>query len=235
MTARSAISGDIGLARFVRFNENQRLLIAVGGFLLLVLPFWWWPLVASQDGPSHVYNASVVNESLAGHGSSVAVYEVAWRPLPNWAGPLLVMGLLKVLSLSLVPRVILTITGVAPILAILWLRRQVGRSGGVLWTAALVSCLSTGRAWAMGFESFSLGTAAAIGVIALYERYRERLDPLNSLAIAGLLTFTFFCHLVPWAFAVGAVGALSLMGTVQGARTVSRGPQQFCLRLRPAC
>ena len=196
---------------------NRRLVIAVGSLLvLLLLPVWWWPLVASQDGPSHLYNAAVVNESLAGNGPSTAVYEVAWRPTPNWAGPLLLMVLLKCLPSSLIPRVMLTIMCVAPILAMLSLRCHVGRSRGLLWTAALACCLATGRAWVFGLESFTISCAAAIIVIGLWQRYRERLDALKSLAIAGLLSFTFFCHLVPWAFAAGAIGVLSLTGSVQG-------------------
>jgi hypothetical protein len=217
MTPESATAGDVGLLRLARSKVNRRSVIAVGGLLvLLLLPLWWWPLVASQDGPCHLYNAAVVNESLAGNGPSTAVYEVTWKPTPNWAGPLLLMVLLKVLPLSLVPHVMLTIVCLAPILATLSLRRQVGRSRGLLWTAAIACCLATGRAWAMGFESFSLGCAAAIVIICLWQRYRERLDALKSLAIAGLLISAFFCHLVPWAFAAGAIGVLAVTGPVQG-------------------
>jgi len=126
------------------------------------------------------------------------------------------MAFLKVLPLSLIPCVMLTLTSVAPILAMLALRRQVGQSRGLLWVAAFAGCLATGPAWAMGFESFCLGTATVVGVIALYVRHRDELNALKSLAIAGLLTVAFFCHLVPWAFAVVALAALSLIGPVQG-------------------
>ena len=110
----------------------------------------------------------------------------------------------------------LSITGVAPVLATLCLRRQVGRRCGFLWAFALAACLATGRTWVLGFESFCLGTAAAIGVIALYEHYRERLDLLTSLAIVASLALTFFCHLVPFAFAAGTITALSFTGPAQG-------------------
>jgi hypothetical protein len=202
----------------LRQEANRGLVVGVSGVLaiVLLLPMWWWPLVASQDGPSHLYNAAIINECLAGQGPSSTFYEVGWSPLPNWAGSLLAMVLLKILPLSIVPCVMLSITGAAPVLATLCLRRQIGRRCGFLWTFALAGCLATGRAWVLGFESFCLGTAAAIGVIALYERYRERLGLLRSLAIAGLLTLTFFCHLVPWAFAAGTIGALSFTGPAQG-------------------
>jgi hypothetical protein len=183
---------------------------------LLLLPVFWWSLAASQDGLSHLYNAAVLNESLSGHGASLSVYEVAWRPVPNWVGALLLMAFLKVVPLSLIPCVMLTLTSIAPILATLVLRRQAGLSRGSLWVAAFAGCLATGPAWAMGFESFSLGTAAMVGVIALYVRYRDQLDAIKSLAMAGLLTVVFFCHLVPWALAVVTLAVLSLMGPVQG-------------------
>jgi hypothetical protein len=172
-----------------------------------------WPLVATQDGPSHLYNAEIVRESLTGDGPSTAVYEVAWKPLPNWVGTLFVVGLLKVLPLSFIPRVMLSITGVAPILALICLRRQIGQPCGVAWIAAFAGSLATGRAWVMGFESFSLGTAAAIAVVALYARFCERLGPLRALAVAAMLALTYFCHPVPWAFAVVSIAVFSLVGS----------------------
>jgi hypothetical protein len=214
MASPLAIGSEIGS---IRRQARRGIVVAMSSVLAitLLLPMWWWPLVASQDGPSHLYNAAVINECLAEQGPSSTVYEVDWRPLPNWAASLLAMVLLKTLPLSIVPCVMLSITGIAPVFATLWLRRQVGRRCGFLWAFALAGCLATGRTWVLGFESFCLGTAAAIGVIALYERYRKRLDLFTSLAIVGLLTLTFFCHLVPWLFAAGTIGVLSLTGPAE--------------------
>jgi hypothetical protein len=193
--------------------------LAVGGLIvLLLLPVWCAPLVATQDGPSHLYNASIVSEALAGRGPSTAVFQVSWKPLPNWTGTLVLVGLLNVLPLAFIPRVMLTITGIAPLLATLWFRKQTGRTGapertgGIVWIAAFAGCLATGRAWALGFESFSLGAAAAVAAVALYARGRDRLDLLHSLGISALLAFTYFCHPVPWAFAVLLIGVLLVVG-----------------------
>jgi len=217
MSQPSAISGVAPPPSKLR-SLGTRQFAAVGLVVLLIAPAWIWPLVATQDGPSHLYNAEIVRESLTGDGPSTAVYEVAWKPLPNWVGTLFVVGLLNVLPLSFVPRVVLTITGVAPILAMLCLRRQIGRPLGVVWIAAFVGCLATGRAWDMGFESFTLGTAAAIAVVALYARFCERLDPLRALAVAAMLALTYFCHPVPWAFAVVSIAVCSLAGSGRGRR-----------------
>ena len=184
----------------------------------LLMPIWWWPLVASQDGPSHLYNATVLNQSLAGHGPSLAVYEIAWKPVPNWGGSLVAMGLLKALPLSLVSRVMLSLTAVAFLLALLWLRAQQGRAQGIMWFAAVAGCLATGRAWIMGFEGFSLGAAAAFCVIGLYDRHREGLGFGKTILIAALLALTYFCHLVPWAFAVVVIAASSCAGPWRDAR-----------------
>jgi hypothetical protein len=216
MTVQTATTGAGELPRSEHSQTTGRLLALVVMLVLVLLPVWWWPLVATQDGPSHLYNATVVNESLAGHGPSTAIYEVAWKPLPNWGGTLLLMALLKIVPLSFVPRVMLTLIGVAPIAATLWLRHEAGSARGWLWTAAFAACLATGRAWAMGFESFSLGIASALCVIALYVRFRERLNLTRSLAIGGLLVCTFFCHLVPWAFAAGTIAVLAFTGSTNG-------------------
>jgi hypothetical protein len=68
----------------------------------------------------------------------------------------------------------------------------------------------------LGFESFCIGSAVAIVTISLWQRHHEQMDALRSLAIAGLLTVTFFCHLVPWAFAAGTIGVLALTGSARG-------------------
>jgi hypothetical protein len=213
MLQPSATSGATPVPLSTSRSSRVQLIAAGGLIIALIAPVWFWPLVATQDGPSHLYNASIVSESLAGRGPSTAVYDVAWKPLPNWAGTLVLVGMLKTLPLAVISRAMLTLTGLVPILATLWLRRQTGRSYGVVWIAAFAGCLATGRAWVMGFESFSLGTAAAISVIALYARFRERLDLLRVLPIAALLALTYFCHPVPWAFAAVTIGALSLGGS----------------------
>ncbi|HEX4071571.1 MAG TPA: hypothetical protein VHX68_10385, partial [Planctomycetaceae bacterium] len=196
----------------------RRCVGVTGLMAALLLPVWWWPLIASQDGSSHLYNATVLNESLAGHGRSLAVYEIAWKPVPNWCGSLVLMGLLKILPLSLVSRVMLSSTAVAFFLALLWLRAQQSRVQGIMCFAAVAGCLATGRAWIMGFEGFSLGTAAALCVIGLYDRHRDGLGLGRTILIAALLTLTYFCHLVPWAFAVFAIAASSCAGPWRDSR-----------------
>jgi hypothetical protein len=213
MSQPSAISGTAPSPPSKPHSLRTRRLAGVGLVVLLIAPVWIWPLVATQDGPSHLYNAEIVRESLTGDGPSTAVYEVALKPLPNWVGTLFVVGLLKVLPLSFVPRVMLSITGVAPILALICLRRQIGLPCGVAWIAAFAGSLATGRAWVMGFESFTLGAAAAIAVVALYARFCERLGPLRALAVATMLAVTYFCHPVPWAFAIVSIAVFSLVGS----------------------
>ena len=193
--------------------------VAVTGLMAaLLMPVWWWPLVASQDGPSHVYNATVLNEFLAQRGPSPSAYTVTWSPVPNWGGSLVVMGLLKVLPLSLVSRAMLSLTAVAFLLALLWLRAPQDRVQGIMWFAAVAGCLATGRAWIMGFEGFSLGAAAALCVIGLYDRHRDGLGQGRTMLIAALLTLTYFCHLVPWAFAVFVIAASSCAGPWRDSR-----------------
>jgi hypothetical protein len=201
---------------FGKFAETRRSwLILIVVPLVMVLPIWIWPLAGSQDGPCHLYNAVVLNEALAGTGTSLSVYDVAWQPIPNWGGPLMLMGLLKIVPVSLVPKFALTATCILFIVAIVVLHRVVRGSTGLIWTVLGGSCLATGQAWALGFESFTVGSAAAFLSISLWYHYSESLDALKSLAIAALLAVVFFCHLVPWGFAAGTIGFLALAGATR--------------------
>ena len=138
--------------------------LAAAGLLVL----FWCPCGGGRLSPRRMApltftTPAVLSESMAGHGPSTSVYRVSWQPVPNWGGPLLLVGLLKIVPLSLVPRLVLSITALLPVLATLLLRRQAGGSHGLLWAAAIAGCLGTGRRGSWDLKAFPSERPSPLG------------------------------------------------------------------------
>jgi hypothetical protein len=172
---------------------------------------------ATQDGPAHLYNAHILQQSLALGARSPfdAAYEVRWRPLPNWGGHGVLLGMLAAgVPPAVADKLLTALTLVAVASAVLWLRGRVaGGQGGAapaLW-AALVG-LNT--AWLFGFAAFLLGVALLAVTLGVWWDGRHDLRPGRVLALAALLVLGYFAHLV--SLGLTAVGLVVLCAAEPG-------------------
>ena len=97
--------GDIEHARDARALRARRPL-STGLFLALALlyliPIWSVDHLPTSDGPSHLYNAWILHELIAGDTGTISRhYAIDWRPHPNWIGQAALA-----LLMSIVPPVI---------------------------------------------------------------------------------------------------------------------------------
>lgn len=95
-----------------------------------MMAVWSVPGFVTQDGPSHLYNAHILNESLQSDSPFAEVFQARWAPLPNWSGHIVAMGLLTILSPRQADCALTTIPMIALAASTFWLRRRVaGRDG----------------------------------------------------------------------------------------------------------
>ena len=128
---RSSACGKLGLA------------ILAAALAPALAAIWAVPWFVTQDGPAHVYNAEILASSVGGFDRASPwhdVYAVRWQPIPNWAGPLSLAGLVACLPAWLADRIMTSLTLVGFAAAILWLRWRVAGGRG-LCVAALMAAL----------------------------------------------------------------------------------------------
>jgi hypothetical protein len=190
----------------------------VAALVLALLPavaaIWTVPGFVTQDGPAHLYNAHILVESLGPASPFRDVYAVRWQPLPNWAGHLMLMGLMTILPPRAADRALMTVTLVGLSTAIAWLRWRVAGWRGMPQAAALAVVLGLNVTWLFGFYSFLLGACLFPITLGVWWEGRERMGFGRALGMGGLCVLGYACHLV--SLGLTAVGLLVLAATTLG-------------------
>jgi hypothetical protein len=179
---------------------------------------WFVPWFVTQDGPAHIYNAEILASSVGGFDRTSPwhnVYTVRWQPIPNWAGPVCLAGLVAWLPAWLADRIMTSATLVGFAVAILWLRWRVAGRRGLYMSALLASILSMNMAWLFGFTSFMLGACLFPITLGVWWPVRDRLSLPRLAVLAALLTLGYFCHLVSLGLTVVGLVVLLMAGPVR--------------------
>ena len=165
-----------------------------------IVPIWscrWLPTI---DGPSHVYNAWILQELLRGHHLASQWYAIDWRPNPNWSGHALLALLMTVFP----PRVAekLLVSGIVLLFAVaMWM--YTGLADASARPFAVVALpFAYHLMLQAGFYNFSIGAALYFLIVALWWRRR------GIAIIAALLLLCYFSHPLPAMLAVMTIGVL---------------------------
>ncbi len=157
---------------------------------------WSASWFVTQDGPAHAYNARILAWSFTDHSPYAGVYEIHWDPIPNWAGHLAMAGLISTLPAWIADRLMTTATFVGFAASVFWLRTRAAGSTGLAMAAVTSTLLALNFSWFLGFTSFMLGACLFPITLGVWWSGRERQSAGRLLALAGLLTLGYFCHLV---------------------------------------
>jgi hypothetical protein len=159
-----------------------------------------------------LYNAQILAASFDPRSPSQSVYTVNWQPIPNWAGPLALAGLVGAFSPWAADRVMTTVTLAGFAAAILWLRVRVAGARGVHAAALLAAVLAMNMPWLFGFTSFLIGAFLFPITLAIWWTWRDDLTALRILMLAGLLSLGYFCHVVSLGLTALGLAVLALTG-----------------------
>jgi hypothetical protein len=198
--------------------------ILVGALAPALAAIWAVPWFVPQDAPAHVYNAQVLLQSFDPASSSRDVYTVKWQPIPNWAGPLALAGLVAILPAWVADRIMTSLTLVSFAAAVFWLRWRVAGARGLRVAALLAALLAMNIAWLFGFASFMLGACLFPITLGLWWPARDRLSIPRLTALAVLLMLGYFCHLVSLGLTVGGLFVLAVASPVSNGRAMPRHP-----------
>ena len=164
------------------------------------------------------------------------VYTVNWQPIPNWAGPLTLAGLVAILPAWVADRIMTSLT-------LGWLRRGHLSGCGGEWPAR-AACMSR-PCWPRFRHEHGLA-------VRLYQLHARRLpvpdharalvagprpfERASSAALALLLTLGYFCHLVSLGLTIVGLVVLSRGGPVSndGEAAGANGSPAWRERARPS-
>jgi hypothetical protein len=175
---------------------------------------WAVPWFVPQDAPAHVYNAQVLAWSFRSDSPFRDVYTVRWRPIPNWAGPLTMAGLVAIFPAWLADRIMTSLTLAAFAAAVFWLRWRLAGVRGLGAAALLASLLAMNMMWLFGFASFALGACLFPITLGWWWSVRDQLSPRRIAVLAALLAIGYFCHLVSLGLTVLGLIVLAVMAPV---------------------
>ncbi len=188
----------------------------------VVAAIWAVPWFVTQDGLAHLYNARIINASTAGDPAFRPYYEVHWKPLPNWAGHLALIGLLRVVTPWAADRIVSTASLLGFAAATVWLRSRVVGGGGSLSARALSALLALSFSWLMGFSSFQLSACLFPITLGVWWKGRDDLRAGRMAGLSALLVLGYFGHLVSLGLTVCAMLFLAVVLPTGGRSRWSR-------------
>lgn len=200
-------------------SSNSRDFWIVAGLLSPVLAaIWTVPWFVTQDGLTHLYNATIIVDSFAADSAFRPYYEVHWSPLPNWGGHLVLVGLLKLVSPWTADRIMMSATLLGFAAAMVWARGRIAGGRASFGSLALASVSSLGFSWLMGFAGFQLGACLFSVTLAVWWTGRDDLRPGRMVALGALLVLGYFCHLVSLGLTACALVFLALFSPTDAPR-----------------
>lgn len=184
-----------------------------------LIPIWAVRYMPTVDGPSHLYNASILLRLLTGDGARLNdFYQIDWRPNPNWLGHAMLAVMLTFLPPLLAEKILMS-SIIILFLAAAWYFARSAEEGGQIY-AFLALLLTYHQSLQFGYFNFSIAAGLFLIVVSTWWRRRDQPTARNISLIAGLLLLSDAAHPMPTALAMIAIGVLWLM-TLRGRRLAS--------------
>jgi hypothetical protein len=170
---------------------------------------WLSPYFATQDGPSHLYGATVAKELILHHHGSVYApwYTIQRAILPNFTVTFLLAGAESIAGPQHAEQLLASLAILAAFLAFSYASRALAPKFSP-WTPVANFLLQTWFLW-LGFYNFYLGMALLAFPIGFYARHAGAFTLRRAAALATGLVFLFFTHLIPSAIAIMTVLTLA--------------------------
>jgi hypothetical protein len=166
-------------------------------YLLVVLyPFAF----VTHDGPSHLYNAHIINKLLFSNGS---VYEEFHVLNPNWIQPNIVGYLILCVLQLIVPflwaeKILIALYVVIFSFGFRFFIKQV--SADPDWYSLLIFPFIMNAILFWGFYNFLIGLALSFWFIGLYEKHRLKFGYIQIVQLILLSLLVYFSHALVFLF-----------------------------------
>jgi hypothetical protein len=175
-----------------------------------LIPVWAFHYLPTQDGPSHLANATIIKD----HGTPGAAYgeffEVRADPLPNWTSHLLLAALLYLAPPLVAEKLLVSLYVLGFAGAYRYFLGAFGdRCRPLSWAG--LPFIYTRYFW-MGFYNYCLCLVLLWVILGYCVRRRGTLHPIQVVVLTLLFTVEYFTHLAGFVLAVaGALGVAVLV------------------------
>ena len=181
-------------------------------FALLVFQVaipWSVTWFATQDGPSHLYNAVVARELVLHHRHTpfASVYQINRRIVPNWAGTFLLGGIEAIVGADHAEKVMVSLLLCTGFFAFAFAVRSFAPKASP-WTPLANFLVQSWFLW-IGFFNFYLSMLLALVAAGFYVRGECRLSPRRTCVLAAGLLGVFFTQLIGAAIALLTIGCIA--------------------------
>lgn len=174
----------------------------------------WFPFFPSQDGPTHLHNADILNRYNSPDGKLAReYYTINTRPDPNWVVHGALACSMRVVSWRMAERMLLCLYVIGLPMGLWFLLRHVRPGSEVL--AAMGLPLTLNYPLHMGFYGFCLGLAAFVWSIGLWFSCRGKFTPGRTAILSLAWVGVYFLHPVPAVMGILVVGGYALGGVLE--------------------
>ncbi|MGI8992060.1 MAG: hypothetical protein ACR2I2_21090 [Bryobacteraceae bacterium] len=212
-----------------------RQLPAILSFALLALQAaipWTAAHFVTQDGPSHLYTATVAKDLLLHrHSPYAAVYKVQPELVPNWTTTVLLAVAASVAGPGRAEQILATFSILAGFFSIAYACRALD-STAPPWSPVINFLLHTWFFW-IGFYNFYLGMVLCPLVLGFYIRNVRSLTIRRASILSAGLVLLFFTHLIPAALTIVALIFVALWIHLQTPRQAAKPIGLFAASLIP--
>jgi hypothetical protein len=200
MKSMVALTGAAGLPSRIWNRVPAVLAFALLAFQIAVP--WTARHFITQDGPSHLYGATIARDLLVNHGHSVysSLYTIQRTIVPNWTSTL-ALGLAEsIVGPEYADALLVSTLVLIGFLGLSYANRAFSPTPS-LWTPVSNVMI---QSWFLsaGFYNFYLGMALLPFVIGFYARNQERLNLIRAIVLGSGLLVLFFTHVMPAAIAI---------------------------------
>jgi len=177
---------------------------------------WVYPRFATQDGPSHLYNAAVIAALHSESWSGVSDYfRLNPRPVPNWTTYAILVQLIKEFSPADAEKILVT-TYIVLFALSFWRVATIVRADS---SHFLIWGLVLGCNWflSMGFYNFCFGLIFFVLCFGYWFRWRRCFGAKQWLVLSILTSLLYFTHLFCFLMAALLIGITGLLDTLSEA------------------
>jgi hypothetical protein len=179
---------------------------------LHLIPVWAVTAVPTTDGPSHVYNAWILQQHATGRESPLfrQSYQVDKAPLPNWTSHAVLALLMVPFAPATAEKILVSAYVVLFLLGARYLTTSTDPDPERAWLAFLAFPFVYNQTLQWGFYNF--GLSLGLFLFALGFWWRRRAEPGLRLAIGLnlILLLCYFSHILSTVLALFGIGVLWL-------------------------